>query len=317
LTASGLFERVGSGVFAVDTEHVRPRMDASYLIVDHGRAGFVDTGTHHSVPNLMRALAAQELDADAVDYILLTHIHLDHAGGAGRLAQQLPQARVVVHPRGAAHLVDPARLIGATKSVYGEAMFDEHYHDLAPIAPERIVTASDGLEIPLGERRLRVVHTPGHALHHVCFHDPAAQEVFCGDTFGVSYRELDTAAGAFIFPTTSPSQFDPVQLHASIRRILGLRAACAYLTHYGRVDGIGALATQPHADIDAFVAIARAASSTGGGVADLEAALFAHLSRRLDAHGERGTPEARHRLLDGDVTLNAAGLIAWLARRPD
>ena len=307
-------QRVGSGVFAVDTEHVRPRMDASYLIVDHGRAAFVDTGTYRSVPNLLETLASQGLEARDVDYILLTHIHLDHAGGAGRLSQSIPGAKVLVHPRGAAHLIDPTKLIGATKAVYGATLFAEHYHDLVPIPRERIVVADDGFEFTLGRRALNVIHTPGHALHHLCIHDAAAREVFCGDTFGVSYREFDNASGAFIFPTTSPSQFDPAQLHASVDRIMRLKPAALYLTHYGRVAGVDALAAQLHPDIDAFVAIAQSAAALPDRVAGMVPRLFEHLAKRLDAFGSNGAAATLHRLLDGDVLLNATGLDAWLAR---
>src|SRR5579863_9731962 len=140
-------ERVGTGVFAIDTEYVRPRLDASHLIVDDGRAAFVDTGTYFSVPNLLAALAAQDLDADAVDYIILTHIHLDHAGGAGRLAAALPRARVLVHPRGASHIIDPSILVAATKAVYGEARFLREYGAIQSIPADRIDTVEDGRRI--------------------------------------------------------------------------------------------------------------------------------------------------------------------------
>src|SRR5271154_3444653 len=132
-------QRVGEGVFAVDTEYMRPRLDASHLIVDGGRAAFVDTGTYFSIPNLLSALAAQDVDAADVEYIFLTHIHLDHAGGAGRLAAALPRAQVLVHPRGASHMINPARLIAATKAVYGERMFTEHYGEISPIPAQRVV----------------------------------------------------------------------------------------------------------------------------------------------------------------------------------
>ena len=160
---SGPCERVGEGVFSIDTEYVRPRMDASHLIVDRGRAAFVDVGTFFSVPNLLAALTAQELDVDAVDYILLTHIHLDHAGGAGRrLAEALPRARVLVHPRGAKHLVDPSALIAATRAVYGGARFEKEYGSIAAVPAARV----DGrwrtaIACDLGRRTLEFLHSPG------------------------------------------------------------------------------------------------------------------------------------------------------------
>jgi len=304
-------------VLTIDTEYVRPRMDASHLLVASGRAAFVDTGTYFSVPTLLSALAAQGLAAAAVDYIFLTHIHLDHAGGVGRLAAALPGATVVVHPRGIAHLADPEKLIAATKAVYGEAAFERLYGELSPVPASRLVAAEDGRSFPLGACLLEFIHTPGHSLHHGCLLDRAAGAAFTGDTFGISYRELDTAAGAFIFPTTTPTQFDPAQLHASIDRVIATAPRTIYLTHYGPVPATPSLGAQLHADVDAFVAIARAAAARTDREdreAAIEHGLWSHLSRRLDAHGFGGDAVRRHAVLDADLRLNAAGLASWLAR---
>src|ERR1700684_2285599 len=159
-------QRLGDGVFAVDTGHVRREADASYLIVDGARAAFVDTGTHRSVPNLLAALGALDIGVEQVDYVLLTHVHLDHAGGAGALMASLPRARVVVHPRGAPHLADPAQLLAAAKTVYGEEVFAAQFGDAVPIPAQRILTVADGDRLAFGARTLEFLHTPGHALHH-------------------------------------------------------------------------------------------------------------------------------------------------------
>jgi glyoxylase-like metal-dependent hydrolase (beta-lactamase superfamily II) len=310
-----LHAAAGRGVVVVDTHYVRPRLDASHLIVDGGRAAFVDTGVSFSVPQLLSALEAQTLEVDAVDYIVLTHVHLDHAGGAGRLAAALPRAQVLVHPRGVRHIVDPTLLVAAAKAVYGEARFLQDYGDVIGIPAERVRAALDGDRIKVGGRTFEFLHTPGHALHHVCIVDRDAQIVFTGDTFGVSYRELDTAAGEFIFPTTSPSQFDPEQLHASIDRILTFEPQVAYLTHFGPVQRIDTLAADLHADLDAFVRIAGTFAHEPDRVRRIAASMFDHLSERLDVHGHAGGDAERHAVLDGDVALNAAGLDAWLARR--
>jgi len=308
-------EAVGKGILAIDTEYVRPRMDASHLIIDEGRAAFVDVGTWFSVPNLLSTLAAQGLDADAVDYILLTHIHLDHAGGAGRLAAALPRARVLVHPRGVSHIVDPTNLIAATKAVYGEARYAREYAEISGIPATRVGAVEDGQRIALGRRTFEFLHTPGHALHHVSIVDRDSAEVFTGDTFGVSYREFDTAAGEFILATTTPTQFDPGQLHASIDRILGLKPTSAYLTHYSRVRNLDKLGLDLHADIDAFVAIAHDVAEAPNRADLMQPRLFEHLFARLETHGYAGGSDEAHALLDGDIALNAAGLHAWLSRR--
>src|SRR5580692_1546718 len=143
-------QRLGDGVFAVDTEHVRPQADASYLIVEGGRAAFVDTGSHRSVPNLLAALGALDIDLERVEYVLLTHVHLDHAGGAGTLMASLPRARVVVHPRGAPHLTDPGKLVAGTKAVYGEQAYAAQFGDALPIPAERVVTVQDGERLAFG-----------------------------------------------------------------------------------------------------------------------------------------------------------------------
>jgi glyoxylase-like metal-dependent hydrolase (beta-lactamase superfamily II) len=307
-------ERLGEGVFAVDTLHVRRAADASYLMVDGGRAAFVDTGTHHSVPNLLAALGALDIGVEQVDYVLLTHVHLDHAGGAGALLAQLPRARVVVHPRGAPHLTDPAKLLAATKMVYGDEVFAAQFGAAVPIAAERITTVADGECLAFGARTLEFLHTPGHALHHLCILDRDTRELFTGDTFGISYREFDTAAGPFVFTAATPSQFDPDQLRASVARLAALEPRCAYLTHYGRIDAIAGLARDLDADIDAIARLARASARSPDRLTRIERELFAHLSRRLQAHGFTGDEGTRHALLDGDVSLNAAGLDAWLRR---
>jgi glyoxylase-like metal-dependent hydrolase (beta-lactamase superfamily II) len=305
---------LGEGIFAIDTEHMRREADASYLLIDGGRAAFVDTGTARSVPNLLAAIGALGIEAEQVEYVLLTHVHLDHAGGAGALMASLPRARAVVHPRGAPHLADPAKLFAAAKTVYGEEAFAAQFGDPVAIPAERITVVADGERLALGARTLEFLHTPGHALHHLSILDRATRGVFTGDTFGLSYREFDTAAGPFIFTTTSPSQFDPAQLRASVARLARLEPRCAYLTHYGRVDAVAELARALDADIEAVVRIARAAAADPDRIERMERELFAHLSRRLDEHDFAGDEALRHALLDIDVALNAAGLDAWLKR---
>lgn len=303
------------GISAVDTEYVRRRLDASHLIVEHGRAAFVDTGTALSVPHLLAALAAKGLGVDAVDWVFLTHIHLDHAGGAGTLLEALPNARAAVHPRGAAHLVDPAKLVAATRLVYGAAAYEALYGEIRPIPAQRLVVTEDGDELQLAGRSFSFLHTPGHALHHQIIHDREAQVVFSGDTFGVSYRETDVAGRAFIMPATTPTQFDPEQLHLSIDRVLACAPRAVYLTHYSRVTEIQRLGADLHAGVNAYVAIAERHALDPERAARIAADMTQWLWARLDEHGYTGEAAVRQAVLGDDITLNTQGLIAWLARR--
>ena len=306
--------RLDDGITAIDTEYARPLLDASHLIVEQGRAAFVDTGVNDSVPLLLDALAQHDLDVGDVDYVFLTHIHLDHAGGAGTLMQRLPNATCVVHPRGAPHMANPEKLIAGTEAVYGAEQSRAMYGTIMPIDAARIIEADDGGWIDLNGRALQTIYTEGHARHHYVLHDPASRGVFTGDSFGISYRELDTANGEFIYPTSTPIDFDPAAAHDACDRILGLEPRYAYLTHYSRVSNLEKLAGDMHDCIDAYRAMALACANEADRQKTLEDRMFDFLAARLDAHGFAGDRDAMWSLLNIDVVLNAQGLGVWLDR---
>ena len=305
------------GIHVIDTGFVRPRLDAAYLIVEKGRAAFIDCGVNHSVPRLLAALADAGLAPGDVDWLILTHVHLDHAGGAGALMQQLPNARLVVHPRGARHMIDPSRLWAGATAVYGEAEMQRSYGRLVPVPAERVVEAPDGHVVELAGRRLICLDTPGHARHHNAIHDPASGWVFSGDTFGVSYREFDTANGPFILPTTSPVEFDPPALHRSIDRLVSLKPAAVCPTHFGPVTPVERLARDLHEQIDAMVAIATQADPVDKAArhAGIRAGLHQLYANRAARHGWAGGAAQLAELLAVDIELNAQGLGAWLDQR--
>jgi glyoxylase-like metal-dependent hydrolase (beta-lactamase superfamily II) len=305
---------VTHGIHTIDTGFVRPRFDAAYLIVERGRAAFIDCGTNFTVPHMLAALFDAGLTADAVDWLILTHVHLDHAGGAGALLARLPRAKLVVHPRGARHMIDPAQLWAGASAVYGEAVMERMYGRLTPVPADRVQQAVDGGSIDLAGRPLRTLYTPGHASHHIAIYDPRANVCFTGDVFGLSYRDFDTAAGAFILPTTSPVQFDPAALHASIDRLLALHPEAMYPTHYGRIVDVERLGADLHTQIDAMVALAQATYGHGDRHQRLVEALTKLYTTRATAHGWDGTPAALLALLQTDIELNAQGLEVWLER---
>jgi glyoxylase-like metal-dependent hydrolase (beta-lactamase superfamily II) len=303
------------GITAVDTEYVRPGMAAAHIIHQGDAAAFVDVGTNYSVPHLLAALQELQIAPEAVEYLFITHVHLDHAGGAGLLLQSLPNARAVVHPRGAPHLIEPAKLIGASKLVYGEELYRQLYGELIPIDARRVITSEDCKLMALQGRPLQLLHTPGHALHHYCVVDLQHRNVFTGDTFGLSYRELDTAQGAFGVPTTTPTQFDPEQLIASIDRLMATGAQAAYLMHYSRVTGLPVIAASLKTQIRQLAAMAlrhaAAADPYAGIYADMRA-LWIELARE---HGLAEPQASVDEYLSKDLDLNTQGLIAWLQRQ--
>jgi glyoxylase-like metal-dependent hydrolase (beta-lactamase superfamily II) len=303
------------GITAVDTEYVHPGHAAAHVVQHGGRAAFVDVGTNDSVPYLLAALDVLGIARESVDYLLLTHVHLDHAGGAGRLMGQLPNATAVLHPRGAPHMIDPAKLIAGSQAVYGEGRFRQLYGDIVPIAAERVRTTRDGDRLSLAGRELEILHTPGHALHHQVFVDRAHACMFTGDTFGISYRELDSPRGAFIIPTTTPTQFDPEQLLASVDRLLSYSPEAMYLMHFSRVTDVPRLGESLKGQIRELTRIAEQSAAAADRAAAIRAGM-SELWRELALrHGCRLAPERLLGLLEGDLDLNTQGLIAWLERR--
>jgi glyoxylase-like metal-dependent hydrolase (beta-lactamase superfamily II) len=300
------------GITAVDTEYVRPQMDASHVVVSGGRAAIVDTGPNTAVPLILAALEKLQVSPDSVEFLFLTHVHLDHAGGAGALMRALPRATCVVHPRGAQHMIDPSKLIAGTRAVYGDELFAKLYGEILPVERERIAITQDNQRFELPGRVFECVHTPGHAMHHQAIVDYATSSIFTGDTFGISYREFDTARGAWIMPTTTPTQFDPAQLKWSIMRLMDFRPRKLYLTHYSEVSDCPRLANDMNEAITAFAAIGRAAGPNDMARMSQELRRLAHDSLR--AHGCTLGEAAIDAILTKDFELNAAGLVAWLRR---
>lgn len=303
----------GNGIHAFDAGYVRPILAAIHLIVENGRVAFVDTGSKDCLPHARLALQKLGLDAGAVDYVILTHIHLDHAGGAGYLMREFPNARLVVHPRGARHMAEPAKLVAGVTAVYGAAYVERVYGEILPIPAERIIEAGEGARISLAGRELLCLDTPGHARHHICIVDAKAAAIFTGDTFGLSYRELDVDGRQFIFPTTSPSQFDPQEMRQSVERLLSFKPAAMYLTHYGQVPEVERQAAELLRHLDFSVQLARTHQHAGSErhpriLRDLTAYLLAEIRRH-------GCTLPENELLDlwaTDLELNAQGLGVWL-----
>lgn len=303
----------GNGIHAIDSGYVRPRMAAVHLLVENGRVALIDTGTNASLDVVSAALSELALTKESVDYICLTHVHLDHAGGAGAMMRAFPRAQLVVHPRGARHMIDPSRVVESATAVYGAAEMDRLYGEILPVDKAWVVEAPDGTALEFGGRRLRALDTPGHARHHLCFLDETTGHFFTGDTFGLSYPEFDVKGRQFVFPATTPVQFEPEAMHASIDRLMALAPGAVYLTHFGRVGDPAGAAGDLHRLIDAYVGIAIRHREAGG---ERHTRIRDDLARlmldEVDAMGGTLASAQVLELLGGDIEINAQGLSVWL-----
>lgn len=302
----------GQGIYAIDSGYVRDGLAAIYLIIQDGRAAFVETGCNRSMPRVLAALEHLGVAPDAVDFVIPTHVHLDHAGGASAMMRQFPNAQLVVHPRGARHMADPSKLIAGTVGVYGAEETARLYGEILPIDANRIIEAQDGFSVSLAGRQLLCLDVPGHAKHHIAVIDEASGGIFTGDTFGISYAELSGPEYPFVFPTTTPVQLDPAALHASMDRLLTYRPPALYLTHFGRVTKVAFCAEALHRQIDAFVAMTKQFVSANErreeSVRDL---LTSFALSEVRAVGCALPASQILALLKNDIELNAQGLCVW------
>jgi glyoxylase-like metal-dependent hydrolase (beta-lactamase superfamily II) len=309
------YEGLGDEITRIDSGMIRPGLAALYLMGSEGEYALVETGTHHSIPNVMTLLSKQAINPEQVKYIIPTHVHLDHAGGVGGLMELLPSATLLVHPKGARHMIEPAKLKAGATAVYGEQAFAEIYGDVIAVDSDRVQEMQDTDQVVLGARTLVFYDTPGHARHHFCVHDLLSNGIFTGDTFGLAYPDLTTSQGPFIIPTTTPVQFDPAELKNSIARLLALRPDKMYLTHYGVVAQPQQLAPVLLQQIDDYVALAEKARAQVP-PAEWEECLRQWLTdytwQRAREHGCTQTDDELQVALGMDLRLNAQGLTVWL-----
>lgn len=303
----------GNGIVAFDAGYVRPILAAIHLIQENGRVAFVDSGSNDALPNALAALKRLELDVAAVDYVILTHIHLDHAGGAGSLMQAFPNAKLIVHPRGARHMAEPSKLVAGVAAVYGPEYVAKVYGEILPVEKDRILEAKDGSSVFLAGRELCFLDTPGHARHHICIVDKKTGGVFTGDMFGLSYRELDVDGRQFVFPTTTPTQFEPDEMSASIDRLLSLNPHAMYLTHYGQLLDVPNKAQDLKRHLNALVTLAKEVHDAGVVRHErIKSGLTAYLMGAIRAHGCLLPDEELLAIWATDIELNTQGLCVWL-----
>ena len=193
-----VFTPLAHGIYCVDALYVKPDVASIYLLREGDEVAIIETGTSHSLDNLLAVMAELGIDDNQVRYVIPTHVHLDHAGGASAMMSRFSQANLIIHPRGARHMIDPQVLIAGTVAVYGQEKFDRLYGNIEPISEDRIIVADDLQRHLLGSRELLFIDTPGHAYHHFCIYDEASRGIFTGDTFGISYAPMKNLADGFL-----------------------------------------------------------------------------------------------------------------------
>ncbi|WP_020395252.1 MBL fold metallo-hydrolase [Thiolinea disciformis] len=310
------YQDLGDGIYCIDTALCRDDFAACYLIVEGDTAAFVDSGTYHSVPLIMQALADVGLKPENVQYVIPTHVHLDHAGGAGELMRLCPKATMIAHPRGATHMIDPAKLIAGASAVYGAEVFARDYGTLTPVPKERLISAEDGFQFNLNGRQLGFYDTPGHANHHGSIFDERTRSWFTGDTFGISYREFDTEQGAWLFATTTPVAFDPESWKKTLLKYESKNPNAMLLTHYSRVTELDRLFPLLRKSLQDMVDIALSEEQQPEGrLARIQEKVAKNLVASAQAHGVRFSAAKIRELLALDIDLNGQGLAIWLQRR--
>jgi len=317
-TASNMklsFQDLGWGITCIETHYQRPGLASCYLLQHGDEAVLIDTGTAFTTPNILELLKQKGISREQVRYVIPTHVHLDHAGGAGQLIENLPQARLLIHPYGARHMIDPTKLQAGTIAVYGEEEFAREYGELRPIAAERVIEATDGWTVELGGRQLLCIDTPGHARHHFCIWDELSRGFFSGDTFGIAYPELASEKGPFMLLPSTPVQFDPDTWHRTLDLLMEYRPERMFLTHYCAVEKPASLVDALHQELDDYVQIALSCQHAERRQEALEQSLWSLYRQRLSSHGCNLEQENIDALIGADMALCAQGLEVWLQRR--
>jgi len=314
-----MISQLDFNIVQIDTGLMGPNIVACYLIEgkdndNNAEYAIIETGNYETTDRLINYFKQQNIPKESIRYVIPTHVHLDHAGGASSLMEALPDATLVMHPKGARHMIDPSKLIAGATVVYGEAFFKKMYGDIKPVAEHRVIIAEDNTTLMLGNRELLFRDTPGHANHHFCIWDETSRGWFTGDTFGLAYPSLDSEQGHFLFPTSSPVQFDPKQLISSIELMMDKEPKYMYLTHFGRI-----VVEQKHRSdliqhINDYVNIIESLPEDKRTAEHIETLLTDYTIKALAKHGCKLIQEDIDKAIRLDIKLNSQGLVIWYER---
>lgn len=273
----------------------------------------VETGPSPSVKHIHKGLKALGYTTNDVKYIIVTHIHLDHAGGAGLLLKECPNAQVIVHPKGARHLAEPERLIAGAKAVYGEK-FDVLFDPIIPIPKDRILIKEEGDTLEISQAcTLEFWDTPGHANHHLSIYDPVSHGMFTGDTVGIRYQQLADEGIEFYVPSTSPNQFNPTAMQAAIDRMKALNLETLYFGHYGFTNNVAEVFRQIEEWLPIFVQEAQQVYEKDQDYKVLSTRLLEKTQERLQEKNIKDDHPV-YQLIQLDMEVSAMGLMEYMVK---
>lgn len=292
----------------IDLEFQRqPRLIAVYVIQTTDGLVLIDTGPGSTLPRLEAGLRELGLNPAEIRHLVLTHIHLDHAGASGSLLESHPEARLYVHEVGAPHMIDPGRLISSASRIYG-ALMDPLWGDFLPCPEERVVALSGGDTIQIADLRLDVVYTPGHASHHVSFHEPERNVVFTGDVAGVK-----VPPSRLVWPPTPPPDIDVAAWHESVALLRELDPDQLYIAHFGPVADVNQTLDQLDGRLDEFVQLIAVWQEQGRSRDEMIELLDRHMKQIVFEAGE--SSDAMHAIaLVTPVVMTLNGILRYLRR---
>ncbi len=313
-------ENLGHRTYLIDGFDLNTeRRTGSYVLLGD-KLTIIETSASPSVPYILDGLKQLNLDPKDVEYIIVTHVHLDHAGGAGLLLNDCPDAKVVVHSRGKRHLADPSRLIAGARAVYGE-QFDDLFDPIVPIPEEKLVVMEDGEGLSISDDcTLTFYDSPGHAKHHFSIFDPVSNGMFTGDTSGIFYPQLLDEGLELYMPTTSPNQFDPDAMLNSIARFEETGVDRIYFGHYGMSENPQEVYKQMRFWIPEFVEAGESGMKKAGSASmeEATASIYDKLYEKVSSHlTDKGIPESHpvYELIKLDLEVSAMGLADYFMKK--
>jgi glyoxylase-like metal-dependent hydrolase (beta-lactamase superfamily II) len=299
------------GVTAIDTMMIdRPQVTSAYL-VEADEPALVETGPTNSVPAVVEGLRSIGVGPADLAHVVLTHIHLDHAGGAGALAPHFPRATIWVHERGAPHLADPTRLVSSAERIYGAEGLARMFGTVEPVPVDRLRAVGDAYRIDLGNRALTTIYTPGHASHQVCLVDSRTGGLFTGDALGVFLPDVGV-----LRPATPPPEFDLELAIASVGKVRAASPPMLLFSHYGPAADVEELCALAVERLERWTDVVRRAMPASPDARAVAAVLRRETADETRLAEERGADVERYEFLSS-YEMNAAGILRYLEKRAE